>query len=145
MFVRILNSPTASVLVVAMLPPLSPVSMLVTPSIVMLFEFGRWPFTVKELTEALSLPAFASSESAPGTSSAKLNIMRPLAAMFYAVKVADVIDPREYANDPNAVKAITARYTAGLERLIREHPEQYFWLHRRWKHQPAAKKAKKAA
>jgi Kdo2-lipid IVA lauroyltransferase/acyltransferase len=69
----------------------------------------------------------------------------PLAPMFYAVKVADVIDPREYASDPNAVKAITARYTAGLERLIREHPEQYFWLHRRWKHQPVAKKAKTQA
>jgi KDO2-lipid IV(A) lauroyltransferase len=69
----------------------------------------------------------------------------PLAPMFYAVKVADVIDPREYASDPNAVKAITARYTTALERLIREHPEQYFWLHRRWKHQPRAKKAKPQA
>ncbi len=63
----------------------------------------------------------------------------PLAPMFYAVEVADVIDPREYANDPNAVKAITTRYTAALEKLIRAHPEQYFWLHRRWKHQPKAK------
>jgi Kdo2-lipid IVA lauroyltransferase/acyltransferase len=68
----------------------------------------------------------------------------PLAPMFYAAKVVDVIDPREYANDPNAVKHITARYTAALERLIREHPEQYFWLHRRWKHQPKAKPAKTA-
>ncbi|MFM9012991.1 MAG: hypothetical protein ACKORK_05235 [Gemmatimonadota bacterium] len=24
-----------------------------------------------------------------------------------------------------------------LERLVREHPEQYFWQHRRWKGQPA--------
>jgi len=66
----------------------------------------------------------------------------PLAPLFYAVKCADVIDPREYAADPNAVKAITARYSAGLERLIREHPEQYFWLHRRWKSVPA-KRGKK--
>jgi KDO2-lipid IV(A) lauroyltransferase len=62
-----------------------------------------------------------------------------LAPMFYALKCADVIDPRDYATDPNAVKAITQRYTSALERLIREHPEQYFWLHRRWKHQPKAK------
>ena len=63
----------------------------------------------------------------------------PLAPLFYAVEVADVIDPREYADNPNAVKAITARYTSALEKLIREYPEQYFWLHRRWKHQPKAK------
>jgi KDO2-lipid IV(A) lauroyltransferase len=62
-----------------------------------------------------------------------------LAPLFYAVEVADVIDPREYATDPNAVKAITQRYTAALEKMIRAHPEQYFWLHRRWKHQPKAK------
>jgi KDO2-lipid IV(A) lauroyltransferase len=59
--------------------------------------------------------------------------------LFYAVKCADVIDPRDYAKDPGAVKAITARYTAALEKLIRDHPEQYFWLHRRWKHQPKAR------
>lgn len=68
----------------------------------------------------------------------------PLAPLFYAVKVADVIDPREYASEPNAVKLITARYTSALERVIREHPEQYFWLHRRWKHQPKAKAPKAA-
>jgi KDO2-lipid IV(A) lauroyltransferase len=68
-----------------------------------------------------------------------------LAPLFYAVKCGDIIDPRDYADDTNRVKAITARYTAALEKLIREHPEQYFWLHRRWKHQPAAKKEKKAA
>ncbi len=68
-----------------------------------------------------------------------------LAPLFYAVRCMDVIDPREYASDPNAVKAITARYTSALERLIREYPEQYFWLHRRWKHQPKVRKSKQAA
>jgi KDO2-lipid IV(A) lauroyltransferase len=62
-----------------------------------------------------------------------------LAPLFYAARVVDVIDPREYASDVNAVRAITARFTSALERLIREYPEQYFWLHRRWKHQPKAK------
>ena len=72
--------------VVAMLPPLSPVSMLATPSIVMLFEFGRWPFTVKPLTEPSSvLPVFC--DSAPGTSVAKLKSARPLFAMFFNVSL----------------------------------------------------------
>ncbi len=63
----------------------------------------------------------------------------PLTPMFYAVTCADVIDPRDYATDPNAVRVITQRYTSALESLIRQYPEQYFWLHRRWKHQPKAK------
>jgi len=65
--------------------------------------------------------------------------------MFYAVECEDVIDPREYADRPDAVRAITERYTAALERMIRRHPEQYFWLHRRWKHQPVPRQAKQPA
>jgi KDO2-lipid IV(A) lauroyltransferase len=63
----------------------------------------------------------------------------------YAIVNEDWIDPRDYAGRPDAVKAITQRYHAALERLVRRHPEQYFWLHRRWKTQPAAKRAKAAA
>ena len=33
------------------------------------------------------------------------------------------------------VDAIVAGYTATLERWVRRYPEQYFWHHRRWKHQ----------
>lgn len=36
-----------------------------------------------------------------------------------------------------AVASITAAYTRALERRIREAPDQYFWLHRRWKTPPA--------
>lgn len=59
--------------------------------------------------------------------------------LFYAVVCEEVVDPRDYAERPDAVRAITERYTAALERMIRRHPEQYFWLHRRWKSQPAQK------
>ncbi len=31
---------------------------------------------------------------------------------------------------------IMERFSAALERTVREHPGQYFWQHRRWKHQP---------
>ena len=65
--------------------------------------------------------------------------------MFYRLYVEDVIEPSEYDQHLNPVKAITERFTNALESLIRKHPEQYFWLHRRWKHQPPVKKAKKVA
>lgn len=41
-------------------------------------------------------------------------------------------DPR----DPKAVLALTARHTALLEAAVREHPESWFWLHKRWKTAP---------
>jgi KDO2-lipid IV(A) lauroyltransferase len=65
-----------------------------------------------------------------------IGVPRLYEPMFYAVVCEDVIDPRDYADRPDAVRAITQRYTAALERMIRRHPEQYFWLHRRWKSQP---------
>ena len=65
--------------------------------------------------------------------------------MRYRLDVADLILPEEYDGRPDAVRAITQRFTTAMERLIRMAPEQYFWLHRRWKHQPQARKGKKAA
>jgi KDO2-lipid IV(A) lauroyltransferase len=65
--------------------------------------------------------------------------------LSYAVEAEEVILPEEYAGRPDAVTALTRRFTAALERLVRRAPEQYFWLHRRWKHQPAARKGKRAA
>ncbi len=65
--------------------------------------------------------------------------------MRYRVYLEDVILPEEYADRPDAARAITQRYTDALERMVRRHPEQYFWLHRRWKNQPQSGKHRKAA
>jgi KDO2-lipid IV(A) lauroyltransferase len=44
--------------------------------------------------------------------------------------------PVRETGDKNAdVDRIIADYTAVLERWVRKAPEQYFWHHRRWKHQ----------
>ncbi|MBV9122254.1 MAG: lysophospholipid acyltransferase family protein [Planctomycetes bacterium] len=56
--------------------------------------------------------------------------------MCYQIEVEDIIRPEEYSRHPDGVRALTQRYTSALERLIRRAPEQYFWLHRRWKTQP---------
>ncbi len=58
----------------------------------------------------------------------------------YEIITEEAIDPAEYAGRPDAVRAITQRYHDAIARLIRRSPEQYFWLHRRWKSQPTAKK-----
>jgi len=34
------------------------------------------------------------------------------------------------------IKTVLARYNRVLERFVREHPEQYFWMHKRWKTAP---------
>jgi KDO2-lipid IV(A) lauroyltransferase len=65
--------------------------------------------------------------------------------MRHAILAEDVILPEEYQARPDAVRAITQRFTAALERMVRLYPEQYFWLHRRWKHQPQAKRGRRAA
>ncbi len=67
--------------------------------------------------------------------------LRPL---HFHVIVEECLDPREYIGRPDAVPALTQRYTSALERIIRRHPEQYFWMHRRWKHQPVVR-ARQAA
>jgi hypothetical protein len=77
--------------VVAMLPPLLPVSMLVTPSIVMLLEFGRWPFTVKPAASVAEppwrVPPLSAWGSTPGTRPVKPKSERPSFAMFLIVSL----------------------------------------------------------
>jgi KDO2-lipid IV(A) lauroyltransferase len=54
----------------------------------------------------------------------------------YELRCEDVIEPGELSGTADDVRLLTQRYTSALERLIRQDPTQYLWLHRRWKHQP---------
>jgi Kdo2-lipid IVA lauroyltransferase/acyltransferase len=72
-----------------------------------------------------------------------IGIPRVGTPMRFAMEVEDLIDPREYTGHRGqAVRAMTVRFTQAIERLVRRHPEQYFWLHRRWKHQPPKNNAR---
>ena len=62
----------------------------------------------------------------------------------YVIYLEDTILPEDYSDNPDPAQAITLRYTQALERLVRRFPEQYFWLHRRWKSQPPIR-ARRAA
>jgi Kdo2-lipid IVA lauroyltransferase/acyltransferase len=85
--------------------------------------------------KAVALLAMA--YDAPIVVSAAIRVGEP---MKYQMITEDVIRPSEYAGRPDAVKAMTQRYHAALERLARRAPEQYFWLHRRWKSRPVERK-----
>lgn len=54
----------------------------------------------------------------------------------YHLDVTDVISPSEWADADDPLFLITARYARALEAMVRRAPEQYLWLHRRWKSRP---------
>lgn len=54
----------------------------------------------------------------------------------YEVGCEELIDPSEWTGTADDARLLTQRYTSALERIIRRDPDQYLWLHRRWKHQP---------
>jgi len=53
----------------------------------------------------------------------------------FEVGCEELIDSATFdGSDP--VIDLTRAYTAALERIVRRAPEQYFWVHRRWKSKP---------
>lgn len=55
----------------------------------------------------------------------------------YQVGVQRIIHPREWRDREDPLLWITQEYTSAIEAMVRDAPEQYLWLHRRWKSQPA--------
>ncbi len=54
----------------------------------------------------------------------------------YEVGCTRVIRPEEWAGRDDEVRWITQEYTRAIEDFVREAPEQYLWIHRRWKSRP---------
>lgn len=51
----------------------------------------------------------------------------------HVLRMAEAIEVAPADPDPRRVQALMERISASVERFIREHPEQWFWVHRRWK------------
>lgn len=54
----------------------------------------------------------------------------------YEVAVKRFIDPAEWQGRDDELLWITQEYTRAIEQFVREAPDQYLWVHRRWKTRP---------
>ncbi len=66
--------------------------------------------------------------------------------MRYELALEAFVDPRSGEEAVSSVPRLTQWYTSQFETIIRRAPEQYWWVHRRWKDKrPAKRKLKQMA
>lgn len=71
--------------------------------------------------------------------------------MQFELSVLGIADPREQSDKPgktehlSSVQSLTRWYNQCLEQIICLFPEQYWWVHRRWRDQPPQKRSRHAA
>lgn len=80
----------------------------------------------------------ASTHRAPATLSLKynspiimVNVYRQ--GLITHVFLTEPMLPESFRDHPDPVKALTQAYTDRFEEFVRQHPEQWFWMHDRWK------------
>jgi len=99
--------------------------------------FGR-PASAHKAIALLAL-----EHDAPVAIAAARRLDRP---MQFEVDTPAWIDPRETGADVGTIRDLTQWYTSRLEEAIRRAPDQYWWLHRRWKDtRKPRRKVKRAA
>jgi len=83
-----------------------------------------------------ALALFVLSSKAPMAVSYNRRLRHPLR---FELGVTGVADPLVPSKQLESVKDLTRWYNLKLEEAIRLAPEQYWWLHRRWREEPARK------
>jgi len=53
--------------------------------------------------------------------------------LHFEMHICDILDPLDLPPNVQNAKEVTQWFTHVLESSIRQYPEQYWWLHRRWK------------
>jgi Kdo2-lipid IVA lauroyltransferase/acyltransferase len=92
--------------------------------------FGRPASTHK------AIAVFALTNEAPLMIGYARRLDRPLK---YEMAMETVIEPQTMEPALRDPKALTQWYTSVLEQIVRRTPEQYWWLHRRWRDNRTAK------
>jgi KDO2-lipid IV(A) lauroyltransferase len=97
--------------------------------------FGRPASTHK------AVALFSLGNDAPTMVSYARRLDRPL---HYEVGPEAICDPQDPNFELGSIPLLAQWYTDHLENLIRRSPDQYWWLHQRWKGQPPARKRQPA-
>ncbi len=63
----------------------------------------------------------------------------------YEVGIERIIRPAEWEAADEPLRFITQAYTSAIEASVRAAPEQYLWMHRRWKTKPRVRAVESAA
>jgi KDO2-lipid IV(A) lauroyltransferase len=102
-------------------------------------EFFNRPASVYKAIALLAL-----HNDAPVAVSYSRRLDRP---MHFELGTVGSADPREAGDEVGSIRRLTQWYTQKLEQVVRLAPEQYWWVHRRWKDPRPEKKnrRKKAA
>jgi KDO2-lipid IV(A) lauroyltransferase len=67
--------------------------------------------------------------------------VRQRPGFHYGITVERIIQPEEWDGQDDPLLWITQTFAHALEAGIRRHPEQYLWMHRRWKSRPKEERA----
>jgi len=95
---------------------------------------GAWvPFFGRPASTSRSLAVLALKTGAPVVPA----FIRRLPDGEHQVTLEPAIPLVRTGDRERDVEVNTARFTAAIERQVRECPEQWFWVHRRWKGRPA--------
>lgn len=102
---------------------------------------GCWvEFFGRQASAHKAIALFSLHHDAPMVVGGCRRIGRPLA---YEIALQGVADPRSGSPEVAGVRELTQWYTSKLEEIVRRAPEQYWWLHRRWKDTRGEKKKEK--
>jgi KDO2-lipid IV(A) lauroyltransferase len=93
--------------------------------------FGR-PVSVHK-----AIGVFALSSSAPVL---VCSATRRHGLFAYDLRLEGLADPQAGGPETADLTALSQWYTSLLERAVRREPGQYWWLHRRWRGEPAPRK-----
>ena len=64
--------------------------------------------------------------------------------MQFEIDCSGTVDPQELPEEINGVRDLTLWYNGKLEEIILEQPDQYWWVHNRWKPRPKKTRKRKS-